>query len=300
MANTHTSLSALFTDIANAIREKTGETGTIVADDFPDLIRRKLQIKPRECLTFSSTNPFSISVGTKKWDGKIEYSRNKIDWVVWDGTPISTANSDKNVIYLTGTGNTKIIGSNNQNYAWKIDGTNVQCDGNIETLLDYDTVERGKHPNMSGGCYMWMFYNCTALTKAPSLPAISLPSNSYLGMFCNCTALTEAPSLPATTIGTNCYNQMFRSCTSLKQIPSLPNKTMQNYCYKQMFYGCTGIKISDIQGGEYTQAYCIPPTGDGVDAYGVFSDMFYGTGGTFTGTPSINTTYYLSNTNEIV
>lgn len=39
MANTHTSLSALFTDIADAIREKTGDTGSIVADQFPDYIR---------------------------------------------------------------------------------------------------------------------------------------------------------------------------------------------------------------------------------------------------------------------
>ena len=44
MANTHTSLSSLFTDIADAIREKTGDTGTIVADDFPDVIRNRLQV----------------------------------------------------------------------------------------------------------------------------------------------------------------------------------------------------------------------------------------------------------------
>ena len=38
MANKHASLSALFTDIANAIREKTGDTASIVADQFPEKI----------------------------------------------------------------------------------------------------------------------------------------------------------------------------------------------------------------------------------------------------------------------
>lgn len=39
MANQHQTLSALFSDIASAIREKTGESGTISADTFPAAIR---------------------------------------------------------------------------------------------------------------------------------------------------------------------------------------------------------------------------------------------------------------------
>ena len=38
MVNTHASLASLFTDIATAIRGKTGSTDTIVADNFPDAI----------------------------------------------------------------------------------------------------------------------------------------------------------------------------------------------------------------------------------------------------------------------
>lgn len=38
MANTHETLTGLFTDIAGAIRSKTGGTGTIVADQFPEAI----------------------------------------------------------------------------------------------------------------------------------------------------------------------------------------------------------------------------------------------------------------------
>lgn len=39
MANTHTTVQGLFTDIADSLREKTGSSGKIVADTFPDQIK---------------------------------------------------------------------------------------------------------------------------------------------------------------------------------------------------------------------------------------------------------------------
>lgn len=38
MANTHSTLASLFTDIAKAIRSKTGSSASIVADQFPEAI----------------------------------------------------------------------------------------------------------------------------------------------------------------------------------------------------------------------------------------------------------------------
>ena len=35
MPNTHETLTSLFSDIANSIRAKTGESGVLVADNFP-------------------------------------------------------------------------------------------------------------------------------------------------------------------------------------------------------------------------------------------------------------------------
>lgn len=39
MANKHENLTSLFTDIADAIREKTNNITTLIADDFPEAIR---------------------------------------------------------------------------------------------------------------------------------------------------------------------------------------------------------------------------------------------------------------------
>ena len=149
-------------------------------------------------------------------------------------------------------------------------------------------------------CYSNMFSDCTGLTQAPALPATTLADNCYQSMFDGCTGLTQAPALPATTLTNYCYGYMFSSCASLAQAPALPATTLANGCYYGMFEGCTGLKLSTTQTGEYTVEYRIPTTGTGTTATGALTSMFNGTGGTFTGEPEINKTYYLSNTNTIV
>ena len=45
MTNKHASLYALFADIADAIREKTGDSDTIAAAQIPNVIRERLEVK---------------------------------------------------------------------------------------------------------------------------------------------------------------------------------------------------------------------------------------------------------------
>ena len=326
-------------------------------------------------LSFIGNEDFTLKTNntTKNWDGTLEYSTDTSTWNTWNGTAISSVGSK---LYLRGTGNTKITG-NSYNYKFVFTGTDalkIACEGNIENLLDYETVSAGGHPNMANNCYYYMFYNCTALTTAPALPATTLTNNCYRYMFYNCTALTTAPELPATTLASDCYNNMFEGCTALTTAPGLPATTLTdncyngmfynctvlttapelpattlaNYCYSRMFYGCTAlttapalpattlangcyqnmfsdcialitvpalpattlayccylsmfqdcsnIKLSTTQTVEYQTAYKIPTSGTGTTATDAMYNMFTNTGGTFTGTPNINTTYYTSNT----
>ena len=304
-------------------------------------------------LSFLGNEDFTLKTGntTKNWDGTLEYSTDKSTWNTWDGTEISSSGSK---LYLRGTGNTKITG-NSENYRFVFTGTSalkIACKGNIENLLDHETVSAGGHPTMAiycyrnmfdrctslttapalpattlanycyqsmfygctaltsapalpattlaDSCYENMFYGCTSLTTAPELPATTLSNNCYNSMFYGCTALTSAPELPATTLAGSCYRYMFRDCTSLTTAPSLPATTLADYCYRDMFNGCTKIKLSTTQTGEYQTVYRIPKSGTGTIAASALQNMFANTGGTFTGTPDINTTYYLSTNNTVV
>ena len=153
-------------------------------------------------------------------------------------------------------------------------------------------------------CYSYMFIGCASLTEAPELPATTLANYCYENMFRDCASLTKAPELPATTLANNCYESMFTGCASLTQIPKLPATTFSIGCYSQMFSGCASIKLSTTKTEEYTQEYRIPFSGNGTtEGFTTndfpFSFMFNGTGGTFTGEPEVNTTYYLSSDNMI-
>ena len=258
MSEVYPTLTALFTDIADAIRETTGDTDLIIADDFPDVIRDSLQVKPY--LTFKSPNSFTLAVNdtTKHWDGTLEYSTDASTWSTWDGTTTlsSTTNGSSNVLHLRGTGNTVITG-NDLNYRWVLTGTDIKCIGNIENLLDYATVASGNHPTMANYCYRAMFYNCTSLVRAPTLPATTLANNCYSNMFYGCTSLTQAPALPATTLANHCYRGMFNRCTSLIKAPSeLPATTLAENCYRFMFEFTAITSIPRIMATTYATDSC--------------------------------------------
>ena len=154
---------------------------------------------------------------------------------------------------------------------------------------------------LANGCYSCMFYGCTTLATAPALPATTLANSCYSDMFNGCTSLTTAPALPATALDVACYAGMFKGCISLTAIPELQATTLPLICYQFMFENCTNIKLSSTQAGNYTLAYRIPTSGTSTRYDGdSLNDMFAGTGGTFTGTPKINTTYYLETSNTIV
>lgn len=279
-------------------------------------------------LTFSSPNAFTLATanGAKNWDGTLEYcgDLNLDTWHIWDGTTtLKTAlmKGDGNVLYLRGTGNTTITGNVvvAENHMWELTDSNISCSGNIENLLDYSTVLNNEHPIMADGCFRDLFHGCTSLITAPEFPATTLSAHCYAGTLSGCTNLIEAPELPATTLVSNCYAWMFDGCSSLMTVPKLPATTLAKYCYDHMFQncislteipklpvtglaercygymfsGCINIKLSTTKTEKYLVHYRIPSSGTGVTATNALLDMFTGTGGTFAGTPDINTIYYL-------
>ena len=168
-----------------------------------------------DSLEFVSDNSFTISA-TKLWDGTIEYNNgNGNGWTTWSGGQISSNAIDgRQRIYFRGSRNTVIRGQNaTETNSWKITGSNVECNGNIEYLLDYQKVAAGQHPEMGKYCYREMFTNCSSLITSPELPAITLVYGCYQSMFKNCSSLTIASVLPATTLANYCYAFMFYGCS---------------------------------------------------------------------------------------
>ena len=169
-------------------------------------------------LTFRSASSFTLSA-TKRWDGTLQKATSnptdEASWSDWTGSSISAGLSDgQYYIYLRGTGNTYV---NNSYSAWTLTGSNIYCEGDIETLRGYD----GNVPEMAESCYKCMFSGCTALKSIPILSATTVPNYSYYQMFKDCTGLevnTSGPgvewAIPSGTVGTSIWNYEMFSNTS--------------------------------------------------------------------------------------
>jgi hypothetical protein len=115
-----------------------------------------------------------------------------------------------------------------------------------------------------------MFYGCTSLTTAPSLPATTLSKSCYYAMFYGCTSLTTAPELPATTLATYCYDRMFYGCTSLTTAPELPATKLANYCYRNMFNSCRKLNYIKMLATDISAINCLYGWVSGVAPAGTF------------------------------
>ena len=95
---------------------------------------------------------------------------------------------------------------------------------------------------LAGGCYQYMFKNCSNMVDVPELPATTLNSVCYSSMFYGCTSLTTAPNLPATVAEYHCYDAMFKNCTSLVNAPVISITSFNGSGSMQsMFEGCTSL-----------------------------------------------------------
>ena len=290
-----------YLSINNKLIDTSGE-GIIAINRDIILNNGKVIIAPQPIptyLTFSSPAEFSLKyVGSKYWDGAIQYSTDTTTWNVYDNTD-SEMNSVNGKLYIRGIGNTRI--SQNYNYglySFQITGNNVSFTGNLENLLDYQTVANGSHPTISKGAFSGLFGTGknTPLIRIPDISATTLPNECFDNAFSNCVNITTTMKLPAMNIEQRCYVYMFAGCTSLITIPKLPATQLQSECYAGMFADCKSLKFSETQTDECPNPYRIPSEGIGIAADYATIEMFRGTSGTFTGTPEINKTYYTNAT----
>ena len=106
------------------------------------------------------------------------------------------------------------------------------------------------------GCFRNMFQGCTALERAPELPATTLAPNCYESMFSGCTSLTLAPDLPATSLALGRYGGMFFGCSSLQNPPALSATTLAESSCMNMFTECSALKESPVLSAQTLSQYC--------------------------------------------
>ena len=226
------------------------------------------------------------------------YSTNPADPTSWaqftvGGEPITLAHIGDKVWIKAGAGGNTGLSKSTSAYEYFTLSGKVAASGNVMSLLD---GEEQVASISSDYALASVFYNCTALTSAPTLPATTLAANCYSHMFQGCTALTSAPALPATTLALSCYSSMFQGCTNLTSVPSfpavslLPDVTSRSESpYGAMFRGCTALTEPPALPSEYLCPYCYyqmfydcvsltasPELPARVLPEGCYREMFYG------------------------
>ena len=228
-------------------------------------------------LTFTAASTQTLSMS--KSVNKLQYSVGGGEWATLGTTTVT---------FGGGNGDLRLRGKNS--YGTATDDTNysqisfgndvpVACSGDIRTLIDYEnysTVNTGNarfcclfyecsnlttapslpSEALADKCYYFMFRGCESLTVAPALPATALAESCYGYMFRDCKRLTKAPVLSATILANRCYEDMFDGCKSLIEAPLLPAETLAAYCYSYMFYGCESLEMSPVLSAKVLKEYC--------------------------------------------
>lgn len=261
---------------------------------------------------------FSLTLYSTDFDENpfFYYSTNKINWQKHYLNNGGTFYSSNKKLYLRGQGITTLWSGMFLNWTFS---SRVRSYGGISSLFDYTN----RNVLVDQGACKHLFSNSKNLVRAPDIDFVSMPDYCCEYMFSDCTSLVFPPKIYCKRVSTCCYATMFSRCTNLLYPVDLSRiavnsslaigcfRGMYQYCTKllypsklnstrfnesscqSMYMGCTSIKLSTTQDSTYRAPYSIPTNKNGViNGTQVFADMFTNTGGTFTGTPTINTTYY--------
>lgn len=152
----------------------------------------------------------------------LETSPDGMTWTSFDAdggtTPITLAAVGDKVYFRAGSaGNSRFATSGSDWHNFTITGKTA-ASGSIMSLLD--ATNEGMDSLADCGNYTFgsLFFSCSSLTSAPSLPATVIRSGCYYAMFMRCSSLTSAPSLPATVLPHVCCLRMFQGCSSLAEV----------------------------------------------------------------------------------
>ncbi len=170
----------------------------------------------------------------------IQYSTNNgSTWSTYTiGNTITLSSVGSNVKFK---GNNLGVTTNTSSYYYFSMTGKIAASGSVTSLANGHGDTYGVLGN--GKMYVFLFKNCTSLTKANIELADSSNTYMYYGMFYGCTSLVEAPAIPIRSIGSYGCSYMFYDCTSLKVAPKIMATSMNTYACMRMFHGCTSLIV---------------------------------------------------------
>ena len=248
MPNRHTTLTSLFTDIAGAIRSKTGDSAEIRADDFDTAIEAiPTGGSSIETIELSVTQNGNYIPDEGKAYSKVSVS---VPQTAESGTLKSLLDTTKSSSYLfygyLGSKVDSLISYSDTSNVTKMNSMFSTC-SNLDSVPLFDTSKVNSMRYMFDGCtnlnaipqfntsnvinMIGMLHSCIFLTSIPELDTSKVTDMSY--MFQNCSKLTTIPQLDVSKV-TN-MNNMFSGCSSLKSILMTGIKVSFDISYSTKF-----------------------------------------------------------------
>ena len=183
----------------------------------------------------------------------------------WTAYASSTGGSGTTIATLN-TGDKVLIKGTNQAYTNNRFNSSGQFEmyGNIMSLLYGDNFS-GQTALTDNYLFFSLFRASSGLTSAENLilPATTLTYGCYGYMFFNCTSLTKAPELPAATLVDGCYQYMFAVCSNLNYVKCLATNisATQSTVYWLSGVAANGTFVKDASMSSWTTGDSGIPSG---------------------------------------
>ena len=172
----------------------------------------------------------------------VKYSRDLVTWTSLSPNTNVTLTNVGDKVYFKGLNSAwcTYSGYTSSVARFTMSGK-IAASGNLNSILD--DGDGSTISSLPNDCFWSLFYNCSALTQAPYLPAVTLGSRSYSAMFEYCTSLKYVPRVEATSLGEYALNFMFAYCSGLENGPYIAEPTsLAKGSYAHLFYSCTNLR----------------------------------------------------------
>ena len=206
-------LTNFLSDVASAIREKKGTTGTILASNFDtEIASIESGVDINEYLSDTITKGTSSSGGWLKTIIKLR-------------SPLTVEGTSAEYMFYGCPLNElpQLDTSNVKDMTSMFDGCK-----NLTTIPQIDTSNVTRMNQM--------FYHCSNLTTIPQIDTSMVNSMTY--MFGYCSNLTTIPQIDTSSLGNMAY--MFYNCTNLTTIPQLNGENIS--ILSSAFSGCKSLE----------------------------------------------------------